>query len=67
MNQASLSYLAFGVLVAGGVPLRDLPEIAEPEVAATKEVVVEDRQPVVQGIKKSHGLMAWIHHSVPAH
>lgn len=43
MNQASLSYVAFGVLVAGGVPLKDLPEIAEIEA-----------QPVVEKKKKGH-------------
>ncbi len=67
MNQASLSYVAFGALVVGGVPLRDLPEIAEPEVAAEDEKIEAER-PAVEEVLKPHGLIwAWFHHPVAIH
>ncbi len=45
-----LSYVAFGALVMGGVPLQDLPEIADVEVAAPEK----KRKP------RSRNLTSWI-------
>lgn len=53
----SLSYLAFGALVMGGVPLRDLPESTKANIEVA---------PPVQEIKKTriHDVVVWLksHH-----